>query len=103
MLCKLVEVVQGSGNCMRGLSRPALIAQSVAINLLLVPRNVSLSMNPPTPHTKPPWQRWRQHKPAGRFLRRPPGIDPGLGRGPRICISNPFPGDADVAGPGPHF
>lgn len=27
----------------------------------------------------------------------------GLGEGPRICISNEFPGNADIANPGTHF
>ena len=27
----------------------------------------------------------------------------GLGWGPRICISNRFPGDTDAAGPGPQL
>lgn len=64
-----------------------LLCKSVAINLLLVPRNISLLMNPPALQIKPPWQGWGQstqlalsspipiswHKPVGCFL-RPPGI-----------------------------
>lgn len=56
MLCKVVAVVaaiQSSANCTGVLARPAIIMQSVAISQLLVP-NVSLSVNPPAAHIKPP-------------------------------------------------